>query len=78
VLDRLNRSAPVPANMVNPLFMQPAEDTADVGSGVGVLPSGSTSPVSVNGSSKVEDVAPRFGWLGTVPVVGRLLYNYFL
>jgi hypothetical protein len=77
VLDRLNLSASVPANMVNPLFMQPADDVADLSSGVVVLPSGSTAPVTVNGTAKAEDVAPWFGWLGTVPVVGRLPYMFF-
>jgi hypothetical protein len=77
LLDRLNRSAPVPADMVNPLFMQPADAVADLGSGVEILPSGSFPPVSVNGTAKAEDVAPWFGWLGTVPVVGRLPYMCF-
>jgi hypothetical protein len=71
VLDHFNLSASVPANMVNPLFMQPADDVADLGSGLVVLPSGSTPPAAVNGTTKEGEVAPWFGWLGTVPVVGR-------
>jgi hypothetical protein len=76
VLDRLNLSASVPANMVNPLFVQPADDVADLGSGVVVLPGGSTPPVPVNGTAKGEAVTPWFGWLGTVPVVGMLPYMF--
>jgi hypothetical protein len=71
VLDRLNLSATVPVNMVNPLFMQPADDVADLGSGVVVLPSDSTPPAAVNGTTKEGEVSPWFGWLGTVPVVGK-------
>jgi hypothetical protein len=72
VLDRLNLSATVPVNMVNPLFVQPADDVADLGSGLVVPPSDSTTPAAVNGTTK-EGMAPSwFGWLGTVPVVGKI------
>ncbi len=72
VLDRLNVSATVPFDTVNPLFVQPAEDVADLGSGLVVLPGDSTPPAAVNGTTK-EGAAPSwFGWLGTVPVVGKI------
>ncbi len=72
VLDRLNVSANVPVDTVNPLFVQPADDAADLGSGlVGPL-SEATTPAAVNGTTK-EGASPAwFGWLGTVPVVGEL------
>jgi hypothetical protein len=71
VLDRFNISASVPANMVNPLFVQPADDVADLGSGLVVPSSSSTPPAAINGTTKEGEVAPWFGWLGTIPVVGR-------
>jgi hypothetical protein len=59
--------------MVNPLFMQPADDVADLGSGIVVLPSDSTLPAAVNGTTKEGEAWSWFGWLGTVPVVGKIL-----
>jgi hypothetical protein len=72
VLDRLNVSANIPFDTVNPLFVQPADDAADLGSGLVVPLSDSTVPAAVNGTIK-EGASPAwFGWLGTVPVVGKL------
>jgi hypothetical protein len=72
MLDRLKVSANVPVDMVNPLFMQPADDDADLGSGLVVPLSDSTAPAAVNGTTK-EGASPAwFGWLGTLPVVGKL------
>jgi hypothetical protein len=71
MLDRLNISADVPVDTVNPLFVQPADDAADFGSGLVVPLSESTVTVAVNGTTK-EGASPAwFGWLGTVPVVGK-------
>jgi hypothetical protein len=62
-LDGLNIIAPVPANMVNPLFLQQADDPADTGSGVVVLPSGLTPPIGANVSAKADDVSHgSTGW----------------
>ncbi len=72
VLDRLNVSATVPVDTVNPLFVQPAEDVADLGSGLVVPLGDSTPPAAANGTTK-EGAGPSwFGWLGTVPVVGKI------
>jgi hypothetical protein len=72
VLDRLNISANVPLDTVNPLFVQPADDSADLGSGLVVPLNEATAPAAVNGTTK-EGASPAwFGWLGTVPVVGEL------
>ncbi len=73
VLDRLNVTANVPLDTVNPLFVQPADDAADLGSGLVVPLSDATAPAAVNGTIK-EGASPAwFGWLGTVPVVGEYL-----
>jgi hypothetical protein len=72
VLDRLNLSATVPVDMVNPLFVQPAEDVADLGSGLVAPPSDSIPPAAANGTTKEGMAPPWFGWLGTVPVVGKI------
>ncbi len=71
VLDRLNVSADVPPDTVNPLFMQPADDAADFGSGLVVPLSDATAPVAANGTTKAGASLAWFGWLGTVPVVGE-------
>jgi hypothetical protein len=72
MLDRLDVSAIVPVDTVNPLFVQPADNVADLGSGLVVPLSDSTAPAAVNGTTK-EGASPSwFGWLGTVPVVGKL------
>jgi hypothetical protein len=71
ILDRLNISASVPVDTVNPLFVQPADDATDLGSGLVVPLSDLTATVVVNGTTK-EGASPAwFGWLGTVPVVGK-------
>jgi hypothetical protein len=71
MLDRLDISANVPLDTVNPLFVQPADDAADLGSGLVVPLSDATPPAAVNGTTK-EGASPAwFGWLGTVPVVGE-------
>ncbi len=72
VLDRLNVSATVPVDTVNPLFVQPAEDVADLGSGLVLPPGDSTPPAAVNGTTKDGAPPSWFGWLGTVPVVGKI------
>jgi hypothetical protein len=72
MLDRLNVSAIVPVDTVNPLFVQPADDVADLGSGLVVPLSDSTAPAAVNGTTKEGARPSWFGWLGTVPVVGKL------
>jgi hypothetical protein len=71
VLDRLNVSADVPPDTVNPLFVQPADDAADFGSGLVVPPSDATAPAAANGTIKAGASPAWFGWLGTVPVVGE-------
>jgi hypothetical protein len=71
-LDHLNISANIPVDMVNPLFVQPADNAADLGSGLVVPLNDATAPAAVNGTTK-EGASPAwFGWLGTVPVVGEL------
>jgi hypothetical protein len=72
VLDRLNVSATVPVDTVNPLFVQPVDEVGDLGSGLVALPSDATPPTAVNGTAKEGEVASWFGWLGTVPVVGKI------
>jgi hypothetical protein len=52
VLDRLNVSADVPLDTVNPLFVQPADDAADLGSGLVVPLSDATAPAAANGTTK--------------------------
>jgi hypothetical protein len=71
VLDRLNVSADVPPDTVNPLFVQPADDTADSGSGLVVPLSDAAAPAAANGTTKAGASPAWFGWLGTVPVVGE-------
>jgi hypothetical protein len=71
VLDRLNVSASVPLDTVNPLFVQPADDAADFGSGLVVPPNDATAPAAANGTTKAVESPAWFGWLGTVPVVGE-------
>jgi hypothetical protein len=72
VLDNLNISANIPVDTVNPLFVQPADDAADLGSGLVVPLNEATAPAAVNETTK-EGASPAwFGWLGTVPVVGGL------
>ncbi len=51
--------------------MQPADDAADIGSGLVVPPSDATAPVAANGTTKAGASPAWFGWLGTVPVVGK-------
>ncbi len=71
VLDRLNVSANVPLDTVNPLFVQPADDAADFGSGLVVPSSEATAPAAANGTTRAGASPAWFGWLGTVPVVGE-------
>jgi hypothetical protein len=72
VLDNLNVSANIPVDTVNPLFVQPADDAADLGSGLVVPLNEAAAPAAVNKTTK-EGASPAwFGWLGTVPVVGEL------
>ncbi len=72
VLDNLNVSARIPVDTVNPLFVQPADDAADLGSGLVVPLNEATVPAAVNGTTKEGARSAWFGWLGTVPVVGEL------
>jgi hypothetical protein len=71
MLDRLNVSANVPVDTVNPLFVQSADEAADLGSGLVVPLSDSTATAAVNGTTKEGANPAWFGWLGTVPVVGK-------
>jgi hypothetical protein len=71
VLDRLNVSASVPLDTVNPLFVQPADDAVDFGSGLVVPPNDAIAPAAANGTTKAVESPAWFGWLGTVPVVGE-------